>query len=142
MESYKVINDCVYLHIYSNSSYSFENSTGIALVLGLVFGGIGILLISNTLRIHIKYKKKLEEIGDINGDGLLNEADIEYAEKLNEGKADGVYDGARDATAYNTYNEMKKDFRKVCPYCGQYANETDSFCSHCGGALSNENDNK
>ncbi len=128
----------LYLHVYSNSSYSFKNNTDIAVVLGLIFGGVGLLLTLNTLRIHIKYKKKLQEIGDINGDGKLDEADIEYAEKLNHGKADGAYDGAREATAYNTYNEIKKDFRKVCPYCGSYANPTDSFCTNCGGRLSEE----
>lgn len=128
----------LYLHIYSNSSYSFENSTGIGIGLGLGFGAVGLILIINTIRIYAKYKKKLKEIGDINGDGILNEADVAYAEAKEEGMADGAYDGARDATSYNTYNEMKKDFRKICPYCGSYANPEDSFCTNCGGRLSKE----
>lgn len=127
----------LYLHVYSNASYEFENQTKGAIIVSAIFILIGGFFVINTVLLYKKYKKRLAEVGDANGDGVVNEEDIEYAEKKNSGKADGVYDGARAATADNTYDEMRKDPRKVCPYCGSFADVNDSFCQNCGGKLNN-----
>ena len=125
----------VHVRLLNHSNYSFKDQTPIAAIVSSIFLLIGLGLAINATRVYIAYRKRLKEVGDANGDGVINEKDIEYVDKKGSGMADGAYDGARAATAENVYNEMKKDPRKVCPYCNQYVDEKDLFCPHCGGQI-------
>ncbi|MBQ9899979.1 MAG: zinc ribbon domain-containing protein [Acholeplasmatales bacterium] len=125
----------IHVHLLNPADYSFNDQTPLAAIIGGIFWVIGLALSANTIRVYIAYKKKLKEVGDANGDGIVNEKDIEYADKKESGMADGAYDGARDATAENVYNEMKKDTRKVCPYCDSFVAPDANFCVNCGGKL-------
>ncbi|MCR5350135.1 MAG: zinc ribbon domain-containing protein [Acholeplasmatales bacterium] len=128
----------VYLHLYSNSVYEFENETGSGVIALAIFGILGLVLVLNTVGIYSRYKQKLSEIGDVNGDGKLDEQDIEYSENKNNGASLGAYEGAKEAAKENTIKEMKKECRVSCPFCDSVLPEGSTFCPNCGARIAKE----
>ena len=126
----------LYLHVFKDDSYEFEDKTLLGSLFGGVFFFIGLLIFVSSILTYIKYKRLLSEIGDANNDGKIDENDIAYEDGKKGGMADGAYLGARDATKENVYDELRKEKpKKVCPYCGSYVKEEDLFCTQCGGKL-------
>ena len=70
----------IYLHIYDDSKYELSDKSGYSLLCLFVFCGMGLLIMINSIRIFIKHKKVLAEIGDANGDGKVNEKDLDYSD--------------------------------------------------------------
>lgn len=130
----------VYLHLFRNDTYVFEDKTLIGFIFGGVFFVIGVVIAGSSIFIFIKHKRLLRETGDANNDGKVNEYDLQYVDEKNSGMSDGAYLGARDATRDNVYDELRREKpRKVCPYCGAFVDDEDLLCTKCGGTLSEYN---
>lgn len=130
----------LYLRLLGDTSYSFSDQTPTGFLIGGVLSAFGIFAIAHAVKAYVKFRKELAEVGDANGDGKVDKYDIEYAKKKKTGMADGAYDGARDATAENVYDELRKEKpKRVCPYCGSLVGDEHLFCVQCGGRLSEDN---
>lgn len=107
------------LRLFIPESYSFESENGPAFILLFIGLGLGALIIGNTINNLKLYKKRLEAIGDLNGDGKLDEKDIE------------IY-----LSRKNNLDDKKEELQnRVCPYCDSLVSINDRFCQQCGAAL-------
>ena len=123
----------LYVNPFIPSKYKFESDASIAITMFLMFTAGGIALIVVGIVSHKKFKAELAKVGDANKDGVIDEKDLEYAEKVAQGQADGAYEGTKTATAENTYQE-KKIYRR-CPFCDSIVDDDAKFCPNCGSNL-------
>lgn len=123
----------IYVSPTNPSTYSFENNSGWGFAFLIILGGIGTIILVKSIRIYIHHKKELEAVGDINGDGIIDDKDLEYADSLHQGKSEGAYEGIKKATEENTYQENKV-YRR-CAYCDSIVEPDDKFCPNCGSNL-------
>lgn len=109
----------IYVSLINPENYEFEAENGAAFILLFVALGIAALIIGNTINNLKLYKKRLESIGDLNGDGKLDEKDLEiYLSRM------------------NTMGDKKEELQnRVCPYCDSLVSVNDRFCQQCGAAL-------
>ncbi len=96
----------IYVHLYNFSYYDKKNS-GAPYVVFVVLPHeiICIVLLSSAIKKHRKHKKDIQEIGDINHDGKVDEAD---------------------------FKSLPNMYEKKCPCCGAYIDIVDKECPHCG----------
>lgn len=126
----------LYVNPFIPSNYKFNSSAVIAVLLFIVLDGVGIfLIIKGALGIK-KYRRLLQQVGDANKDGIINEDDIDYAEAKAKGKTDGVYEGTKTAETENAYQENK--IYRHCAYCDSIVDEDAKFCPNCGASLLNK----
>lgn len=105
----------LYVKYIDNSSYSFERNNFIPYAALIFLSSIAIIIIASAIYNLRDYQKRLSKIGDLNGDGKLDEKDMEiyYTKKRNE---------------LNKQNSTTK----ICPYCNSIININDRFCENCG----------
>lgn len=123
----------VYVNPFNPSSYSFDNTATFGILAIIFLGGVGIIIIVRAFKIYRHHQKELEAVGDINGDGVIDDKDLEYADSINKGQADGAYEGVRKAEAENQYRANK--IIRRCPYCDSIVDDDAKFCSNCGSNL-------
>ena len=104
----------VYVALVSPSDYQFERGN---LATGF---GVGILVFSTVLIVvgaltRKKYLISIRHIGDLNGDGKVNEKDIE------------IYNKQAYLNMFENYTK-----RDLCPYCGSKLDKKSLFCTKCG----------
>ncbi len=126
----------LYVNPFIPTKYKFDSDASAAIVMFLIFAAGGTTLIVIGIINYKRYKAELEKVGDINKDGVVDEKDLEYADKIAKGKAEGAYEGTKAATAENTYQE-KKIYRR-CPYCDSIVDDNAKFCPNCGSNLNNK----
>ena len=109
----------IYTDLLNPSNYQYESHNGGAFLVLFVALGIAALIIGNTINNLKLYKKRLESIGDLNGDGKIDEKDLEiYLSRM------------------NTMGDKKEELQnRVCPYCDSLVPINDRFCKQCGAAL-------
>ena len=109
----------IYTDLLNPSNYQYESQNGGAFLVLFVTLGIAALIIGNTINNLKLYKKRLESIGDLNGDGKLDEKDLEiYLSRM------------------NTMGDKKEELQnRVCPYCDSLVSINDRFCQQCGAPL-------
>lgn len=109
----------LYVGIISPGDYSFERDNSVPrLILGVnivISAAIIISTVSNLKR----YKELLSSIGDLNGDGKLDEKDIMLYLKKKQNT--------------NSEEESKPKYKK-CPYCDSFVPIEAKFCEQCGAA--------
>lgn len=123
----------LYVNPINPASYSFENNSALGIILFGILGTIGFCIMAKAVMIKRKHDEELALVGDANGDGVINDADLEYADAKNKGEADGAYEGTFRATNENEY--QKKKILRRCPYCDSILDDNAKFCSQCGSNL-------
>ncbi len=123
----------LYVSPINPSNYDFESNNGIGVFLLIFFGGIGTLILVSTITTKIKHNKELQNVGDINGDGKIDDKDLEYRDAINSGKSKGAFEGTYQASKENAYNENK--IYRRCPHCDSILDDNAKFCPNCGSNL-------
>ena len=121
----------VYVSPFVPSSYSFENHSVFAIIALIAGIGVSVIIIVPTIKEYIRHQRELEAVGDANGDGVVNDTDLEYVDLMNHGKAEGAYVGNKKAEEEKNYIKN----RARCPYCDAIVTVNDKFCSKCGSNL-------
>ena len=123
----------LYINPFVPSTYRFESNAVPAIMLFILFDGVGIFFLVQGILKYKYFKKQLAIVGDANKDGIVNEADLDYVEAKGHGKAEGAFEGTKQAEAENAYNETK--IIRRCPYCDSIVDDDAKFCSNCGSNL-------
>lgn len=123
----------IYVNPINPSSYSFENNTAIGIIAFGILGSIGMFIMVRAVSIKRKHDKELAAVGDINKDGIINDADLAYAEALHQGEAHGAYEGTYQATKENEY--LRNKVYRRCPHCDTILDDDAKFCPQCGSNL-------
>ena len=116
----------------SNYAFSSEGVTmGIAFTAFLSITGCFILFSNISKR--KKFKQDLQEIGDVNNDGKLDEKDMEMADAISKAKIQGEAQAVKE----NTYDNLRRENSiRYCEYCGAQLDVNDKFCPNCGSSRS------
>lgn len=123
----------IYVSPFNPSSYSFKNTSTIGFVFFTISAAIGGFIMTKAVLIKRKHDKELAEVGDINGDGVINDADLAYADSLREGKNAGAFEGSYQAHKENEY--LKQKVYRRCPHCDTILDDDAKFCPQCGSNL-------
>lgn len=109
----------IYYYRVAPQFYSFSKDPQIGWVITFYITGAIFLIIGIVFR--RRYLKQIDFVGDLNGDGKINEKDLElYQEKLKKIQEEFV----------NTDTVIKK-----CPFCDKTVAQDEGNCPYCGGVL-------
>lgn len=122
----------VYVGLIDHTSYQFESNNAIAYIFAgfLIIPGAAVL--GSAISKNAKFKRDLKEIGDVNGDGKIDEKDLEYDEKINKATTEGATQAAKE----NAYDEVRYSKAQYCTYCGCKLSDNDKRCPSCGANVS------
>lgn len=123
----------LYVNPIAPSNYKFDSDAPIGLMMLLIFVSGGIALIVIGIVNYTKIQKELKKVGDANKDGVVDERDLEYADKVASGQAEGAYEGTKAAEAENAYQKNK--IHRRCKFCDSIVSDDASFCPNCGSNL-------
>lgn len=123
----------LYVSPFNPASYSFTNTSVVGVVFFAIAGTLGAFIMTRAILIKRKHDKELAEVGDINGDGVINDADLAYADALRNGKNEGAFEGSYQASKENEY--LRQKVYRRCPYCDSIVDDDAKFCAQCGSNL-------
>lgn len=101
----------IYVSPIIPSIYDFSSSANVGAAFCQIFTVAGVVIIVSSIYKRKKFLESLEELGDLNGDGKIDEGDFDYAKN-------------------HPYQEPK--IQKKCPYCESVLDDDATECKSCG----------